>query len=124
MQDNSMEKEIVLYAEDEALQRMFLESELSKRYKVIAASDIQEAINEVDREKNIAIVLTDYDLGYKGNGLLLAKYIKSKTSIPVLLFTGDPKKAKEDVNFKYCNACLDKGLELQKLISFLNLFLE
>lgn len=61
-------------------------------YEVITAGSAQEAINKIDTDRSIDLVLMDIDLGIGMNGTEAAKQILARRRIPIVFLTSHSEK--------------------------------
>ena len=86
----------ILIVEDDPQVRALLKAMLAEGYTVITANDGTGALHELwKRRGNVALLLTDVDMG-RMNGVELAQTVRSQyPGVPILFISGLPMSASE-----------------------------
>lgn len=85
---DTMDKKILVVDDDKQLRETIKEILQEKGYRVVAASNGQEAIKIIEKNGWIPdLVLTDYNMPII-NGITLVSILKDNSQIPIILMTG------------------------------------
>lgn len=90
---NRKKAQIILIVEDESMLREALWNHFKTHFEVITAATGEAAIEKVTSEVTIDLLITDFDLRGKLDGLDVARAVRAKyPKVPILLLTGsDPE---------------------------------
>ena len=112
----------ILIVEDDLITQMYLENLLNnKNIDILLANDGEQALEQVKKNDNIAIVLLDLDMP-KMNGLeTISKIIKINPKVKIVIETVHSKREKMEHCMKLgASAYLTKPLENDELLETIN----
>jgi CheY-like chemotaxis protein len=90
------EKQLVLVAEDQAVNREILKTILQSEYQVIETENGAAALAELERHKDIAAILLDIVMPVMNGYEVLERLRNSPfSSIPTIVMTGETDKSSE-----------------------------
>lgn len=102
-----MHKKRILYVDDEEINLLLFEANLSNEYDVILAASANDALKIIETDKNLDVVISDMKMPFM-NGVAFiekAKLVLPKAKYYILTGYGMTDEIKE---------ALDKGLILRK----------
>lgn len=81
-------KPTILIIEDNKIVQKAFQYVLDKKYKIITATNGQEGVEAIKNNRNIELIITDYEMPIL-NGLELLKWAKQHNSdIPIIVISG------------------------------------
>lgn len=98
-----MDKQRILIVDDEEVNRSILEGMFCEEYETIQASNGQEAIEQIEQNQNIILILLDIVMPVK-TGFDVLDYMKEKElldAIPVILITSETVRDSEGKAYAY-----------------------
>ena len=98
-----MERQKILLVDDEEVNRAILENLFQDEYAIVQAANGQEAIEQIEANKDLTLVLLDIVMPQM-DGFGVLEYMKSKDMIqhlPVILITSETVRNSEDRAYAY-----------------------
>lgn len=98
-----MDKHKILIVDDEEVNRSILDVMFQSEYEIIEASNGQEAIEQIENNDGIILIMLDVVMPLL-DGFGVLEYMKSKElidSIPVILITSETVRDSEDKAYEY-----------------------
>ena len=98
-----MERQKILIVDDEEVNRAILENLFQDEYAIVQAANGQEAIEQIEANKDLTLVLLDIVMPQM-DGFGVLEYMKSKDMIqhlPVILITSETVRNSEDRAYAY-----------------------
>ena len=108
----------VLIVDDKHVQLKTLRRALRTRgYQVVEAISGKQALDHIEKNKDIDIVITDYAMPEMNGIELLQKIRKTSKSIPVILMTayGDKDLVIKAMHYQ-CTGFIDKPFDIDELL--------
>jgi len=99
----SMDKQKILIVDDEEVNRSILEIMFQTEFEVIQACNGQEAIEQIEKNSDIVVVLLDIVMPVM-DGFGVLEYMQAKDllgTLPVILITSETVRESEDKGYSY-----------------------
>jgi DNA-binding NtrC family response regulator len=113
---------MVLIVDDKNVQLKTLRRALRTRgYQVVEAMSGKQALEHLEKNEIVDIVLTDYAMPGMNGIELLQKIRETHKSLPVILMTahGDKDLVIEAMHYR-CNGFIDKPFDIDELLDVIN----
>ena len=114
----------ILIVDDKNVQLKTLRRALRTRgYQVVEAMSGKQALENLEKDKAIDVVLTDYAMPEMNGIELLQQIRKTNKSLPVILMTayGDKDLVVKAMHYR-CTGFIDKPFDIDELLDVMNAY--